>query len=118
MREVRRWVCLVATLTAGEKRSSELLVSAMVGARFCELFSPKVPHGDSDLFLLGLLSLIDAIMEIPMIRVLENIPVDHDTKTVLLGGNGKLAPTLRPDDCPRIRELGGHRGIRASTRIK
>jgi EAL and modified HD-GYP domain-containing signal transduction protein len=55
-REVRRWVRLVATLTAGEKRSSELLVSAMVRARFCELLSPKVPHGESDLFLLGLLS--------------------------------------------------------------
>ena len=91
-REVRRWVRLVATLTAGEKRSSELLVSAMVRARFCELLSPKVPHGEPDLFLLGLLSLIDAIMEIPMVRVLENLPVDRDTKTVLLGGNGKLRP--------------------------
>jgi c-di-GMP-related signal transduction protein len=90
-REVRRWVRLVATLTAGEKRSSELLVSAMVRARFCELLSPKVPHGDSDLFLI-LLSLIDSIMEVPMMRVLENIPVDHDTKTVLLGGNSKLRP--------------------------
>src|SRR5205823_1768626 len=34
--EVRRWVRLVATLIAGEGRSSELVVSAMVRARFCE----------------------------------------------------------------------------------
>ena len=27
----------------------------MVRARFCELLSPKIPHGDSDLFLMGLL---------------------------------------------------------------
>jgi EAL and modified HD-GYP domain-containing signal transduction protein len=91
-REVRRWVRLVATLTAGEKKSSELLVSAMVRARFCELLSPKIPHGESDLFLMGLLSMIDAILEIPMLRVVETIPVDHDTKTVLLGGGGKLRP--------------------------
>ena len=91
-REVRRWVRLVATLTAGENRSSELLVSAMVRARFCELLSPKVPHGEADLFLMGLLSMIDAILEIPMLRVVETIPVDHDTKTVLLGGGGKLRP--------------------------
>ena len=91
-REVRRWVCLVATLTAGEKKSSELLVSAMVRARFCELLSPKVPHGEVDLFLMGLLSMVDAILEIPMLRVVETMPVDHDTKTVLLGGGGKLRP--------------------------
>ena len=82
----------MATLTAGEKKSSELLVSAMVRARFCELLSPKVPHGESDLFLMGLLSVIDAILEIPMIRVVEAISVDHETKAVLLGGASKLRP--------------------------
>jgi len=82
----------VATLTAGEKKSSELLVSAMVRARFCELLSPKVPHGESDLFLMGLLSVIDAILEIPMIRVVEAISVDHETKAVLLGAASKLRP--------------------------
>jgi len=91
-REVRRWVRLVATLAAGEKRSSELVVSAMVRARFCELLAPRVPHGESDLFLMGLLSMIDAILEIPMIRVLETIPLDHETKSVLLGAASKLRP--------------------------
>jgi len=67
-REVRRWIRLVVTLTAGEKRSSELLVSAMTRARFCELLSLRVPQGESDLFLMGLLSMIDAILEIPMTR--------------------------------------------------
>lgn len=36
--------------------------------------------------------MIDAILEIPMVRVVETIPVDHDTKTVLLGGGGQLRP--------------------------
>ena len=57
-REVRRWVRLVVTLAAGQEKSSELVLSALVRARFCELLSPKVQHGDSDLFLLGLLSLM------------------------------------------------------------
>jgi len=107
-REVRRWVRLVATLTAGENRSSELLVSAMVRARFCELLSPKVPHGDSNLFLMGLLSMIDAIMEIPMTQVLENIPVDHDTKAVLLGEEGTLRPLY---DLMIARESGDWDGM-------
>ena len=91
-REVRRWVRLVATLTVCESRPSELLASAMVRARFCELLAPRVPHGESDLFLMGLFSMIDAILEIPMPRVLESVPVDHETKAVLLGESSKLRP--------------------------
>jgi len=91
-REVRRWIRLVATLGAGQYKSSELVLSALVRARFCELLSPKIQHGDSDLFLLGLLSLMDAILEIPMARVLESVPIDRETKAVLQGGAGRLRP--------------------------
>jgi c-di-GMP-related signal transduction protein len=112
-REVRRWVRLVATLTAGEKRSSELLVNAMVRARFCELLSSKIPHGESDLFLMGLLSLIDAILEIPMVRVVETIPVDHETKAVLLGASSKLRPLY---DLMIARESGDWEGTGACAR--
>lgn len=89
-REVRRWVRLVATLGAGQDKSSELVLSALVRARFCELLGPKIPHGESDLFLLGLLSLMDAILEIPMIRVLDSVAVDRETRGVLLGGQSHL----------------------------
>jgi len=41
---------------------------------------------------MGLLSMIDVILEIPMMRVVETMPVDQETKTVLLGGGGKLRP--------------------------
>ena len=91
-REVRRWVRLVATLAIGENRSSELVTTAMVRARFCELLEPRVPHGESDLFLMGMLSMVDAILEIPMTSVLESVPLDHETKAVLLGAPSKLRP--------------------------
>ena len=90
--EVRRWVRLVATLAIAENRSSELVASAMVRERFCELMGPRVPHGESDLFLMGMLSVVDAILEIPMTRVVEAIPLDHETKAVLLGTSSKLQP--------------------------
>jgi c-di-GMP-related signal transduction protein len=89
-REVRRWVRLVATLGAGQNKSSELVLGALVRARFCELLSSKIPHVQSDLFLMGLLSLMDALLEIPMVRVLENVPVDREIKAVLLGGESRL----------------------------
>ena len=91
-REVRRWVRLVVTLAAGQNKSSEIVLCALVCARFCELLSPKIKHGESDPFLLGLLSLMDSILEIPMAEVLEKVPLDHETKAVLLGGNSHLRP--------------------------
>jgi EAL and modified HD-GYP domain-containing signal transduction protein len=94
-REIRRWVRLVATVGAGQASSSELVLSALVRARFCELLSPRVAAGDSDLFLLGLLSLMDVIMEIPMAQILESIPIDHESKAVLLGGASRLRPLFQ-----------------------
>ena len=91
-REVRRWIRLVATLGAGQGKASDLVLSARVRARFCELLSPSVKAGESDLFLMGLLSLMDSILEIPMVRVLENVPVDQESKAVLMGGTSRLLP--------------------------
>ena len=94
-REVRRWVRLVAAVGAGQEKSSDLVLSALVRGRFGELLAPRVPHGESDLFLLGLLSLIDAMLEVPMSEVLEKIPLDHETKAVLLGQASVLRPVYQ-----------------------
>jgi len=94
-RDVRRWVRLVAAVGAGQERTSDLVLSALVRGRFGELLAPQVPHGESDLFLLGLLSLIDAMLEMPMAEVLERIPLDHATKAVLLGQPSVLRPVFQ-----------------------
>lgn len=82
-REVRRWVRLIAMVGAGQDKTSDLVLSALVRARFGELLSPLVNHGESDLFLLGLLSLLDVMLEMPMAEILEKIPLDSETKAVL-----------------------------------
>jgi len=94
-RQVRRWVRLVAAVGAGQEKSSDLVLSALVRGRFGELLQPLVPHGESDLFLLGLLSLIDAMLEMPMAEVLERVPLDRETKAVLLGQPSLLRPVYQ-----------------------
>ena len=94
-RDVRRWVRLVAAVGAGQEKTSDLVLSALVRGRFGELLEPRVQHGESDLFLLGLLSLIDAMMEMPMADVLDKIPLDHATKAVLLGKPSELRPVYQ-----------------------
>jgi len=94
-RDVRRWVRLVAAVGAGQEKTSDLVLSALVRGRFGELLTPHVAHGESDLFLMGLLSLIDAMMEMPMEEVLDKIPLDHETKAVLLGQPSRLRPVYQ-----------------------
>src|SRR2546425_406090 len=88
-RETHRWVRLVATLSAGQNKTSELVLSALVRARFCKLFSPKIQDGSSDLFLLGLLSLMDAILEIPM----QDVPGQSADRS---GDQGRAAARRQP----------------------
>jgi EAL and modified HD-GYP domain-containing signal transduction protein len=90
-REMRRWVRLVVTVGAAEQTCSELVLMGLARARFCELLSSRL-QSDTDFFLLGLLSIMDAILEVSMDKLLEKLPVDHETKAVLLGQNSSLRP--------------------------
>src|SRR5208282_1569974 len=90
-RELRRWVRLVVAVGAAEQTCSELVLMGLTRARFCEMLSGGL-QSDTDLFLVGLLSIMDAILEVSMTVLLEQVPVNHETKTVLLGQPSPLRP--------------------------
>jgi len=83
-REMRRWVRLVVAVGAAEQKCSELVLMGLTRARFCELISTRL-QSNSDLFLLGLLSIMDAILNVRMDGLLEQLPVEREIKAVLLG---------------------------------
>lgn len=88
-RELRRWIRLIVTVGAAEQGCSELVLMGLTRARFCELLSDDV-RSNNDLFLMGLLSVMNAILEIDMSTLLERVPVDFETKAALLGQPGGL----------------------------
>jgi EAL and modified HD-GYP domain-containing signal transduction protein len=90
-REMRRWVRLVVTVGAAEQKCSELILMGLTRARFCELLSTRL-KSNTDLFLMGLLSVMDAILEVTMDVLLEQLPVERETKAALLGQNSSLRP--------------------------
>ena len=93
-REMRRWVRLVVAVGAAEQTCSELVLMGLARARFCELLSYRL-KSDTDLFLMGLLSIMDAILEVRMDVLLEQLPVNRETKAVLLGQDSSLRPLYR-----------------------
>lgn len=97
--ELVRWLRMATTLAVGHEKCTDLVLSSLVRARFGELIAPKVEHGKSDLFLIGLFSLMDAILDVPMGVVVEGLSFDTETRDELLTlkteGETRLSPIYR-----------------------
>jgi len=91
-RGIRRWVSLVAIACMGDDKPQELLLLPLVRARFCELLAPlaDLESAASDLFLLGLLSAIDAILDMKMEDVLKEVAIRSEIREALLGERNQL----------------------------
>ena len=95
-RETVRWIRMATTLVMGQEKSSDLVLSSLVRARFCELLGVKIKHGSADLFLMGMLSLMDAILEVPIGMLIEELRLDPELKAQLLSGKSGTKTTLSP----------------------
>jgi EAL and modified HD-GYP domain-containing signal transduction protein len=91
-REIKNWISLVALAGMGDDKPEELAIQAVIRAKFCQSLAPYAGLGGKaeDLFLLGLLSLIDAFLDRSMEEILKEIPVGDDIKSALLGGDSSL----------------------------
>lgn len=106
-RQSVRWIRMATTIMIGQEKSSDLVLSAMVRARFCELIAPRVEHGQSDLFLMGMLSLMDAILSVPIGILVDELCLDADIKAQLLGAkSGNKTPLSPIYDLMVAREAG------------
>jgi c-di-GMP phosphodiesterase len=90
--EVRRWCRLAVTIEMAQNRTSDLMLAALTRAHFCELMGPTVIDDHLDLFLLGLLSMMDSILEIPMASVVDALSINHEIKMALLQKECALTP--------------------------
>lgn len=113
-RELVRWIRMATALVMGQEKCSDLVLSSLVRARFCELIAPKVDHGNADLFLMGMLSLMDAILELPMGVVVEGLALDSDVKAQLLDAKAGRETQLTPiHDLMLAREAGEWEAVTA-----
>ncbi len=90
--ETRRWCRLAVTLEITHDRTSDLMLSALTRGRFCEVLGPQIVGHEIDLFLLGLLSLMDAILEIPIASVVDALSIHQDIKGALTQKGSPLTP--------------------------
>ncbi|MBZ5501656.1 MAG: EAL domain-containing protein [Acidobacteriia bacterium] len=117
-RGVRKWVSLVAVACLAEEKPEELILLPLVRARFCEKMARSTGHAGAanDLFLLGLLSAMDAILDMKMEEVVQEVPVGREIREALLGEPNSLRRIL---DLVLLYEKGAWEEIeRAGARLK
>lgn len=94
---VQKWASLVALTHLGQDKPDELLVSSVVRAKFCESLAPLAGLAEraADLFMMGLFSHIDALLDLPLAEILSQMPIDRDVKAALTGQPGRLGQVYK-----------------------
>jgi c-di-GMP-related signal transduction protein len=117
-RGIRKWVSLVAIACMGEDKPQELIVLPLIRARLCELLADvaRMQELADDLFLLGLLSSMDAILDMTMENVLKEIAIREEIRDALLGKDNPLRRVL---NVTLLYEAGSWDGLdEAAARLK
>jgi EAL and modified HD-GYP domain-containing signal transduction protein len=85
--EIRRWVSLFVVRMTGKDKPFELLLRSLTRARGAEMIGLMVEMNEqsSELFLMGMFSVIDALMDMSMDKILCDLPLGEDIKDALLG---------------------------------
>jgi EAL and modified HD-GYP domain-containing signal transduction protein len=87
---IRKWISLVTLAGMGEQKPEALVVTSVIRAKFCESIGRACGRGRdaTELFLMGLFSLIDAILDQPMEKLLYALPISSEIRETLLGKEG------------------------------
>ncbi len=92
---VRQWSSLWAMSSFSQGAPDELVAMSTLRGRTCELVAAADTTGEfGDGFLLGMCSLLDAILEVPMPTVLSHLPLPEEAEIALRGHDSRSSRLL------------------------
>ncbi|WP_040851451.1 EAL and HDOD domain-containing protein [Thiorhodospira sibirica] len=114
---IRKWVTLL-TLAGINEQPTVLIKEAFVRARMCELLARHTgQQGSEKYFMVGLFSVLDQLLQIPMPEILEELPLAQDITDALLEHKGSMGEALSCvilfesgtiDQCRHFAQLNEH----------
>jgi c-di-GMP-related signal transduction protein len=121
-KNLRRWATMTALVGLCDTKPHELLMTAILRGRFCELLGRRAgldPAGQ-DFFLTGLLSLIDAVLDRPLGEALDQFAIPPAVRDAVLDGAGpggqfcRLAQAWEGGDWECVEEEADSLGVSPS----
>lgn len=95
-KELRKWINTAVVNELCSDKPSEVTRLSLLRAKFAEFLGPVFGLKDKteELFLMGLFSVLDVILEKSMMEALEMVKVAGDVREALIYRTGKLSPVL------------------------
>ncbi|GHU88906.1 hypothetical protein FACS1894202_05960 [Clostridia bacterium] len=97
LKEVRKWISLLGMAGLSDDKPDELIRMSMIRGRFMEQLKPyckKIKVSAESLFMTGLFSLVDVLMDQPMKQALSGMSLDKEITDVLVNHKGSMAGLL------------------------
>lgn len=93
---IKLWATMI-TLSRLVDKPHGLLMTGLLRAQMCEQLAPafKLPGRSESFFLVGLFSVLDAMMDLPISLIVEKLPLTPDVVMALLNQTGPLGTALR-----------------------
>ncbi len=92
-RELKKWINTVITKELCADRPNEVARTSMLRAKFMECLAPVFGLGmkSAEVFLMGLFSILNIILNMPMEDALKMVTVSKEIEDALVRGTGELA---------------------------
>jgi EAL and modified HD-GYP domain-containing signal transduction protein len=100
---IRTWATLIL-MASGTNQPTEILVISLVRAKMCERLGQRLGTTTPEkYFTVGLLSVLEALYELPMPDIVEKLPLPEDIMEALINGTGEMGLVL---SCVKAYENG------------
>ena len=95
--EVKKWASIAISVGIGEDRPSEITRLSLLRAKFSENLAPafELAIKSGSLFISGLFSLLDVILQMPLDRALDEVAASGEIREALLERKGQLGEVLK-----------------------
>jgi len=90
----RLLVSVAASCALVQNQAPALIALSLERARFCELLAPLTGESPTEQFIVGMLSLLDAMLETPMESIVRSLPLRAEAKAALTGAENRTAVPL------------------------
>ncbi|MDX8408930.1 MAG: HDOD domain-containing protein [Mariprofundales bacterium] len=95
LKNIRRWLSLLSLASLGDNKPSELIKISLLRGRTLELIANDLSlKNPADYFILGMFSVLDALLDQPMKTALADIVLPDDIRNGLLKPDSKMGRML------------------------
>ncbi len=121
-KELRRFLMFMVISEMASNQPVELMTMSLIRAKFCENiaeFSSWEEQQRSEMFLVGLFSLLEVIMRAPIKEILNRLPIAQDVYIALVEKNNRYARyleliiSLEKNDIDNLKKLCKELGVRS-----